>query len=521
MGSQHPDQIDFAGDYNLKGIILQNHAGTGGNFPDAEGGVNIQSLVQELNIYEGIEQSAVYGTLIVLDSTNLIGNLPIQGTERLMFRLSTPGTSKIEHIIDASEESGHPFYVYKVSNKRQVSEGTLMYTIHFGSREFMRNLRFKVSQSYDGKLSSIVNQIFGDKDGLDSRKKLYYEETGNSDTIVMPNVSPFQAINLVAKRSIPKNTKGVGYYFYETTKGFYFQSWENMCADYGGREKAVVQQFFYMPQNITDPEITEPKEIHDLKSVESYEFLNTFHDTAAAQAVGTYGHRVITHNLYNKSYKIDDWHYHNQFGQFIHADHIDDSPSDSKPAIRSNPVDFDINPDGTGKGVSDYPESLVTLIGTNQYQHNTVKDEGGEGGYGTNVEDDGVKEGIRNAITQQRNIGTAIKLIVKGQTYIQPGHIIDFNIRPVEEQKTTVDNKSYDPQYSGRYVVTKIRHRVTKTDYKMVLEGRKDSVREQLPGKTNRNFHGIPLQENAGYQSLTDSNYASIAATGKQQKYGL
>ena len=110
-----------------------------------------------------------------------------------------------------------------------------------------------------------------------------------------------EAINLVAKRSIPKNTKGVGYYFYETTKGFYFQSWENMCADYGGREKAVVQQFFYMPQNITDPEITEPKEIHDLKSVESYEFLNTFHDTAAAQAVGTYGHRVITHNLYNLS----------------------------------------------------------------------------------------------------------------------------------------------------------------------------------------------------------------------------
>ena len=73
MGSQHPDHIDFAGDYNLNGVILQNHAGTGGNL--GEGGVNIQSLVQELNIYEGINQTAVYGTLVIVDSTNIIGNL--------------------------------------------------------------------------------------------------------------------------------------------------------------------------------------------------------------------------------------------------------------------------------------------------------------------------------------------------------------------------------------------------------------------------------------------------------------
>ena len=131
MGSQHPDQIDFAGDYNLTGIVLQNHAGKGGQF--GEGGVNIQSLVQELNIYEGINQSAVYGTLVLVDSTNVIGKLPIQGTERLFFKLSTPGASKTNHIIDATEETGHPFYIYKISNKKQPSQGTLTYILHFCS----------------------------------------------------------------------------------------------------------------------------------------------------------------------------------------------------------------------------------------------------------------------------------------------------------------------------------------------------------------------------------------------------
>ena len=50
--------------------------------------------VQELNIYEGINQNAVYGTLVLVDSINLLANLPIQGTERLMFKLSTPGASE-------------------------------------------------------------------------------------------------------------------------------------------------------------------------------------------------------------------------------------------------------------------------------------------------------------------------------------------------------------------------------------------------------------------------------------------
>ena len=496
MGSSHPDQIDFAGDYNLNGIILQAHDGRGGPF--GPGGVNIQEQVQELNIYEGINQSCIYGTLIMVDSANLIGNLPIQGTERLFFKLSTPGTSRKEHIIDASEETGHPFYVYKVSNKKQTQQGTVVYTIHFASREFMRNIRKKVSKAYDGRLSTIVQQIIGDKEGLDSRKTLYYEQTKNSDKIVIPNLSPFQAISLIARRALPEHTNGVGYYFYETTKGFYFRSWENMCMSYGNREKPPVQQFFYMPQNITDPDVEEDKVIHDLKSVESYNFINNFHDTAAAQALGTYGHRVIAYNLYSKSYNITDWNYHKQFKTLKHTDSLNDNSGDDIAAIRDNPIDFDKNEDGSYKNVSDYPESLVSLYPTTQYLHNDET-----GSYGTNVEDDGKFEGIRNAQRQYVTAGTSVKMTIKGQTYINPGDVINFNIRPVEEGATTGKNQSYDPQYSGRYIITKIRHRVTKNDYKMILEAKKDSVREQIPGNRSRYFTGTANNENAQYQRIS------------------
>ena len=468
MGSKHPDHIDFAGDYNLNGIILQAHDGTGGRI--GEGGVNIQALVQELNIYEGINQTTVYGTLVIVDSLNLISNLPIQGTERLFFKLSTPGSSEVEHIIDASEETGHPFYVYKISNKQQTSQGTQVYTIHFCSREFLRNIRTKVSKAYEGKLSDMVQQIVAEKEGLDSRKTLYYEETSNSDKFVMPNISPFKAIGMIAKRALPEHGNGVGYYYYETTKGLYFQSWENMCAKEATHKRDAVQEFYYMPQNITDEKIDEPKEIHDLKSVEEYKFVNTFHDTAAAQALGTYGHRVISHNLFAKDFKETDWNYHNEFNQTVHADQEESDKSTTNPTVSGNPVDFDNN------NVSDYSESMVSLQPTTQFLHNEET-----GSFGTDVNDDGRLEGVRNAQRMQVEAGTTIQMTIKGQT---------------------ADKKTYDPQYSGRYVVCKVRHRVTKQDYKMVLEVKKDSVKEAHYGSSVDNFVGTANNENAQYKKI-------------------
>ena len=253
-----------------------------------------------------------------------------------------------------------------------------------------------------------------------------------------------------------------------------------------------------MPQNITDPQIEGvggDKVLHDLQSVESYKFINTFHDTAAAQALGTYGHRVITHNLYDKSYNTTDYNYHDTFEELIHADYTNEGDTDNAPAVRDNPVDFD------NLGVSQYPESLVTYMPTTQFLHNEET-----GSFGVDVSQDGRLEGIRNAQKMQVEAGTAVRMTVKGQSYLQPGLVISFKVRPVEPDGQTVDKKTYDPQYSGRYVITKIRHRVTKQDYKMVLECRKDSIRENHIGGTVQNFTGTASKENTSYIQLNERN---------------
>ena len=472
----HDDTIQFAGDYNLDGIILHNHQNEG--LIDTHGGVDIQKLVVELNIYEGIDKSSVTGTMVIADSINLINNLPIQGTERVSFKLATPGAHEVDHIVDFSEATGHPMHIYKLTDKRQINESTVAYTLHFCSREMVRNTRTKVSEAFSGTYEQMVAKILQDPDYLDSRKTLFFQKTRNQDKVVVPNINPFSAIGMMSKRALADDSKSAGYYFYQTTKGFHFRSWESMCVDVRGNPRTPKQIFKYMPMNVNATGDDATKIEQDYKSVEQYRFINNFHDVLFNQAAGTYGHRVITHNIYNKSYKKDDYHYHNYYAETKHAD----GPN---PAIVNTPVDFD------DKSVSDYPESRVTVMATTQFAHNEDT-----GTYGIDVGQDGITDASRISQRNSINSGTQLKLTIKGQSYLEPGDVIEFEYYATERKQK--GELKPDPQYAGRYIISKIRHRVTNDEYVQVLECAKDSVHTKYKSYNGKSFTGKRLPREKG-----------------------
>jgi hypothetical protein len=481
----HADNIQFAGDYRLDGIILHNHNNEG--IDEFDEGIDIQKLVVEFNIFESINKNSITGSIVIADSINLIGKLPIQGTERLSFKLSTPGAHEESHIVDCSVRTGHPMHIYKLTNKQQANEGTQVYTLHFCSREFLRNLRTKVSETFEGTMDQMVTKILGDENYLDSRKTLFYQKTRNQNKITMPNIKPFKAIEMLCKKALADDSKSAGYHFYQTTKGFHFRSFESMCADSRGNPREIKQEFNYMPMNLNNEKVLGPrhlndkpvdKVIHDYTSVESYKFINNFHDVAMNQAVGTYGHRVITHNIFNKSYKISDYHYHNYFADTKHTD----GPN---PAIVDTPVDYD------DKSVSDYPESRVSVMPTTQYTHGEDT-----GSFGQDVEQDGITEAARVSQKNSVSAGTNLKLTVKGQSYLEPGDVIKFNILSVENKVNS--DGALDPQYAGRYIISKIRHRVTNDEYIQVLECSKDSVFKPYTNDSEISFKGKRLPREKG-----------------------
>ena len=78
--------LEFAGDYDLQYVHISNHKGQGRTH--SLRGENITHMIVELNVYEGIYKSSITGSMVIADTSNLIGNLPIQGTERIFFRLN-------------------------------------------------------------------------------------------------------------------------------------------------------------------------------------------------------------------------------------------------------------------------------------------------------------------------------------------------------------------------------------------------------------------------------------------------
>jgi len=489
---------EFAGDYVLDKVVLINHTGQK---------IDIKFIMQELNIYESIYNNAVTGTIVIGDAKNQIARMEIQGLERIAFKLKTPGiTYRKEDVIDASEETGEPFHVYKITDRKQVNTGLMAYTLHFASREFMRNLRTKVSQSYDGKCDRAVIDIMKDEDYLDSKKKLHVEPTGNSLKFVVPNLNPFDAINMIANKSVPEKSDGVGYFFYETTSGYYFRSWQSMIASQGKFAKTYKQDFYYQPGKISDVAETKDKEgrpqdkvAREYQSVESYQFVNNFHDVAANTALGTYGHRVISHNLFDKSYDIKDYNYHREFGKTPHTDTM--GFTTNQYAIMNGVVDYD-----NDKNVSDYAESRVSLQTITPFVHDKEV-----GRYGLDVAADGKKTGQKISQYNQIAHGTSLLLTVKGQSQLQAGDLIRFNLADVNADNKNNTNPN-DPRFSGQYVITKVRHKVTGDSYKMVLECAKDSVATgyQSPSrglslhgdgihKTNQSFSIEEIDSDIGY----------------------
>ena len=496
---------ELAGDSDLQYVHIHNHRGEGlevdqaGNRQAAKG-ENISNMVIELNVYESLYNHAITGSLVIIDTRNLIGNLPIQGTERLSFRLATKlETYSSDDSIDFTEERGNPMHVYKLSNKEQINESTQSYTLHFCSREFLRNMRTKVSESFDGRMDEAVYSIFKNPEYLDSKKKLYFQKTRNSDKIVIPNTTPIDAIKMLGKRALPSNNKdsgGAGYLFYETTKGFHFRSFESLCVAKNGDQVKAKQKFRYVhvPVDRFGHEIVEDgkkidKIMEGFRNVMQYKFLNNIHDVASNTTLGTYGHTVITHNLYDKSYKKDKYHYHNSFDTTAHTDTDPKYKWKGGPAITDSPVDYD-QVEGNiykQKGVTDFAESRISLQATSQYTHGEDT-----GNYGVDVVQDGKLEGERIALANSVRSGTKLQMTVNGHSWLQAGDAIEFDVLSIENKENSGGKP--DPRHSGRYIITHIRHKVNSNIYIQILECIKDGVVNSY-GSANKSYANIAGDE--------------------------
>lgn len=119
------------------------------------------------------------------------------------------------------------YHVYKVEpiapNDPFIPRQKMFYKIYFASRIFFTNELVKVHKYFEGKYSSTVSKLCKDYLGIELAK---VEKTKSKQAIYFPYITPLEAINICAARSISaENDNDANFVFYgDIDNKFYFVS---------------------------------------------------------------------------------------------------------------------------------------------------------------------------------------------------------------------------------------------------------------------------------------------------------
>lgn len=248
-------------------------------------GLDIRDIIVELNLYESILSPFITGNISLSDSAAINEIFPLIGEESLILDIETPleGTQ-----LNLRRKSW--FMVYKMTNKENVAIKQVFYTLHFISIEGFTDANVKISQTYKGKISDIVQKIVKGKPGLGSSKDIIVEETSNNEIYTSNFWTPVQNIYYLTEKAINKRGNP-SYVFFENNEGFVFASLEGLL-------KAGIYQNFInhsKTRGVNEPQSLEEEytKVLDISTPVHYDYFDRLQ-------AGFYGGSIYHYDLVSK-----------------------------------------------------------------------------------------------------------------------------------------------------------------------------------------------------------------------------
>ena len=444
--------------------------------------IDIRQLVAEIQIYESINNVILTGRLTLVDGAGVLDDLPLTGHELLEFTLYTPGMTPTDTTtptgFDFTRESGHPMFVYNITNITEPNQGTKLYTLEFCSREEVRSSQKKISRAFTGAVSDIVRNIL--RNDLKSKKNFLFEPTKGLTKYVMPKLSPFDCIEFMQSEAISAfNTDSSGYYFYETRIGFHFKSLEGMISKgkSGGKYREPVAKYTNTPK-IEGGKLFD-KDNANITKVLEFKLRSRFNSLRNIRR-GVYASRLVTYNAFTKQFKEVDFNY---LDSFVKQRHV----GQTKQSKKSNPVHslmpiFNIE---DGKKMSDFTEGKYMFESSTQGMHDTEQtyNDGGKGLTTVSIGTPDIENTLQKSLSQKHAYNSfVIDLIVPGNTSVSAGDVISFET--VTYGGPNSKQTFIDPYLSGNYLVTEVRHLISTQKHTMEITCAKDSVGKSYETET-------------------------------------
>ncbi len=425
-----------AGDYTLDGVLIVGSSGEK---------INVYSQVKELNIYQSIDSPYMSGSVVISDAEGVAEILPFLGQERLLFRLQTPSH---EGTVDFNE---YHAIIYNVETRFHTSDRKQTLVLNWTSLEHYKNIRTKISASFDGMISDIVEKILTDSDYLETSKPIHLELTKNIRKYVIPNLNPFQAIELLRTEAVSAEEQSPHFLFFENPDGFHFRTLDSLIGSQGDLSVDHKRTYkFEPPQENEPPQDTAATILYWQVEDNTNNFLST--------KLGMFGSTLYYHDIFNKNIQRFEFDYTKDSFAIRNSTNQEDRSSGT--VVSQGKIDKE-------KTITEFPDSKI-------FVHPTASDKLHSLGTDNNA-DEWLQESISRELEREY---FTLKIETYGNTDVMAGDMINVSIPSNKPLSVSSGTDAVDPILSGRYLVTSLHHKVSPTEslHTMVMTVMKDSV---------------------------------------------
>lgn len=422
--ADYTEHLTSVGQVNVK--VAQIITGEGRVF-------DITAIAGDITLYEDLFSNTMSGYILIQDAVDMINNLPLLGEEQFKIELNTP---------TLQDTISKTFYIYKL-HQRMVSGRSQIYKLEFCSKELIYSMNSKVSKFFAGDISDNVVSIFQDSKYLASESKIYIDKTNNEYDFIATYWSPLETINWLAARALNEDNVP-NYLFYETNQSFEFVSIDTLL------KAEPIREYIYSDadRNTVFGALGDKEGKYSI--VESVENEVTF-DYLRNVAAGMYASKLYTYDMTSKTIFGNTFDYIDDFGK---STHLGDIPRKSENLPRKR-------------------LASLHFIPKNNYRTSEFKPQGYEEFFLQ-----------RNSLLEQMS---AFKQVIKvpGRTDIKVGNVIKFTtleIRKILAEELDTD-AAISEYFSGKYLITAIRHQIVNGDHFMYMEIVSDAFSKAPGGK--------------------------------------
>lgn len=265
--------------------------------------INILPQVIEVSIFESIFSPVLRAELSIFDSIGLFVNFPFTGEEIIRIEYRTYDDKirseimVIESITDLT-----------VANDNR----NTIYVINAISLEAWQNARIRVQKAFNGISADAVKLIYDEYIVTplveiipEYKPKVIstFPVDEESKLIIVPNLKPFAAINLIAEFAEPINKDSFSFMFYQDSRGYNFKTLQNMFEETrkgSARARAYKNKYRYRSDDI------EIKDEDDYAKIVTSLTFNRRHSTLDKIHKGYFQNKLFEINMAQKSFFITE-----------------------------------------------------------------------------------------------------------------------------------------------------------------------------------------------------------------------